>query len=157
MGQMKQFAMQVSEEMGHGGDITLEVLIEAQRRINNYEAPQSCTARKCGTCQVLNTKGLENVQLEIDQGSPLERANRAAAQTALAVQNACNPIAVLAEWHKQMMAIQHAGAEGNQWPNSHAAMMVFLDKMNDLCSRPNGSAMGKVFEACETLALPHEK
>lgn len=35
MGRMKDFIMEVSEDMGHYGDINDEVLAEAQRRLTN--------------------------------------------------------------------------------------------------------------------------
>jgi hypothetical protein len=39
MSRMKNFAMKVSEEMGFGGDLTDEVLVEAQRRLDAGAGP----------------------------------------------------------------------------------------------------------------------
>lgn len=76
-------------------------------------------------------------------------ARRNAARNALQVQDACNPLAVLASWAHDMDAIFMADPSiGNQFMRDDPASVLYLDKLADMLRRPGSVEYSRAYEAC---------
>lgn len=76
-------------------------------------------------------------------------AHTQACKNALQVQNACNPLAVIAQWAQDMRALFEADpSAGNQFPRTHPASILYLDKVADMLGRPSHTEFNQAFDAC---------
>lgn len=75
-------------------------------------------------------------------------------QDALAVQDACNLVAVLGAMHDGSLFLMSKGL-GTDEIREHPAMTLFADKVNDLCGRPRLEDFGDAMTSCEIRAKGH--
>ena len=56
----------------------------------------------------------------------------AAAKDAMAVQDACNPVAIVGSFHRHLLALHRGGVCGDNLIN-HPVTIAFTSKLNSLC------------------------
>jgi hypothetical protein len=83
---------------------------------------------------------------------------QAAAQAAIAVQDACNLSGVARSFLTAVQAVNeeaHRLGEGTEWRNNHPIIRLFVDKLASLCGMQGDMAFnnyGPAYEECRTLA-----
>ena len=63
---------------------------------------------------------------------PPNEIQLAAAKDALAVQNACNIVAIVGSYHRHLLALHRSGLCGDDLIN-HPVAIAFTSKLNSLC------------------------
>ena len=72
-------------------------------------------------------------------------------QTALELQDACNPIAVANTLFKVAQQLREEG-KGTDAIRQDPAFVLIVDKLSDMTGRPEASAYMDVYNKCEELA-----
>jgi hypothetical protein len=68
-------------------------------------------------------------------------------KTALDIQDACNLTAVVGTFHKMCLEVLHESQSTVQ-VTKDPAIIIMVDKINDLLGRPDFDAVGKAWEEC---------
>jgi hypothetical protein len=70
-------------------------------------------------------------------------------KTALDIQDACNLTALAGVFHKMCLEVLHESQSTIQ-VTKDPAIIIMVDKINDLLGRPDFDAIGKAWTACHT-------
>lgn len=87
------------------------------------------------------------------------RTYKEAATEAVMVQDACNMGGVSISFRQAVQAVQrqaHLLGKGTHWVRRHPILVLFIDKMNDLCGRPDSMDYVRASDQCEAIARGEE-
>jgi hypothetical protein len=94
-----------------------------------------------------------------DERNSAHKTYQQAAKEAVMVQDACNMGGVSISFREAVQAVQrqaHLLGRGTSWIRSHPILVLFIDKMNDLCGRPGVTDYVKASDQCDAIARGEE-